>query len=126
MGEEPPPSQGPAGYVGTIETPGETGGAISEVDAGRAQAERGSETGGDVPGLSRRAAKGVEEIVVQARKRAELLEDTPVSVTAISEELAPNLTMRTARSGQNAVVQIRGIGTATAEAADDEYVYWSN
>ena len=34
-------------------------------------------------GLSRSQAGAIEEIVVQARKRAEFLEDTPVSVTAL-------------------------------------------
>ncbi len=132
--EEPPPMRGPAGYVENIETPGADGGALGEAAAARAEAERAAETGGEVPGLRRKTAKGVEEIVVQARKRAELLEDTPVSVTALNEdllreagvtrldeirELVPNLTIRTARSGQDTIVQIRGIGTATGEVVFD-------
>jgi outer membrane receptor protein involved in Fe transport len=32
---------------------------------------------------------GIEEIVVQARKRAELLEDTPISITALTRETQP-------------------------------------
>ncbi len=68
---------------------------------------------------------GVEEIVVRARRRAELLEDTPVSVTALSGEvlratqaesledvaaLVPNLTILSGRSSQDASIVIRGVG----------------
>jgi iron complex outermembrane receptor protein len=73
--------------------------------------------------------KVVEEIVVQARKRAEALEDTPVSVTALGAstlvdhgvvrlddigELVPNLTFQRNPEGQDALVRIRGIGTPRA------------
>ncbi|MDG2303385.1 MAG: TonB-dependent receptor plug domain-containing protein [Candidatus Binatia bacterium] len=83
------------------------------------------------PGLSGRATAQVEESVVQARKRAELLEDTPVAVTALSEstlreanvtqidqiqELVPNLTFVVGGSGQEQQLLIRGIGTATLGA----------
>ncbi len=82
----------------------------------------------------RRANVRVEEIVVRARKRDELLEDTPVSVTALSEstlreagvvrldqiqELVPNLQFQTSNNGQGAQVFIRGVGTSTAEIAFD-------
>ena len=52
-------------------------------DALEAQAEEIEETG-RAAGLSPATARQVEEIVVRARKREELLEDTPVSVTALS------------------------------------------
>jgi iron complex outermembrane receptor protein len=73
----------------------------------------------------RDGVKKVEEIVVTARRREELLEDTPVSVTALDEttlrdtgivrldqvqNLAPNLTFLTGRSGLAAAVFIRGVG----------------
>ncbi len=68
---------------------------------------------------------GIEEIVVRARRRAELLEDTPVSVTALGSEamritqtetledvasLVPNLTILSGRSNQDASIVIRGVG----------------
>ncbi len=67
----------------------------------------------------------VEEIVVRARKRAELLEDTPVSVTVLNDatlrdnavtrldqiqELVPNLSFYSGRSGLTSAVFIRGVG----------------
>ena len=76
----------------------------------------------------------VEEMVVTARRRAELLEETPISVTALSEntlreagitrieqiqELVPNLEMPTGRSGLEGRIRIRGIGTSTSEVAFD-------
>ncbi len=67
----------------------------------------------------------IEEIVVRARKRDELLQDTPVSVTALSgtglrenavtrldeiQDLVPNLSFYSGRSGTGAAVFIRGVG----------------
>ncbi len=83
---------------------------------------------------SRHEAHGLEEIVVTARRRAELLEDTPISVTALSEatlreagvtrldeiqDLVPNLQMPTGRSGLEGRIRIRGVGTSTSEVAFD-------
>ncbi len=74
----------------------------------------------------------LEEIVVRARKRAELLEDTPVSVTALSESrmratgvtrlndiqsFVPNLFFTTPDDGIAADIRIRGIGTPQAVTA---------
>ncbi|MDG2308691.1 MAG: TonB-dependent receptor [Candidatus Binatia bacterium] len=68
----------------------------------------------------------VEEIVVQARKRAEFLEDTPVSVSVVGatemretgvtrlediQQLVPNLRISTPSDGQAADIVIRGVGT---------------
>lgn len=68
---------------------------------------------------------GVDEIVVTARRREEFLEDTPISITAVTEEalretgvtrlneiqnLVPNLTMYSGRAGLNASTFIRGVG----------------
>lgn len=78
----------------------------------------------------------VEEIVVSARKRAEMLEDTPLSVTAIGVEtlrdnditrldeirnLVPNLNFQQTPVGldQAAQFRIRGIGTTRIAAAFD-------
>ena len=127
-----PPPAAPSEYLESIETAGDVGGPEDEVDAGPAQASEA--LSGGATGLSRRTQERVEEIVVQARKRAELLEDTPVSVTAISEntlreagvvrldqiqQLVPNLQFYTANNGQGAQVRIRGIGTSTGEIAFD-------
>lgn len=68
---------------------------------------------------------GIEEIVVTARRREEFLEDTPISITAVTEqalretgvtrlnqiqELVPNLTMYSGRAGLSASTFIRGVG----------------
>ncbi len=73
----------------------------------------------------------VEEIVVQARKRAEFLEDTPVSVSVLGagemretgvtrlediQQLVPNLRIATPSDGQAADIVIRGVGTPQSAA----------
>ena len=114
-----------------IEQRGETRGRIDVVDAGAAQASEPSST--DSSGLSNRATRRVEEIVVRARRRNELLEDTPVSITALGEttlresgvtrldeiqDLVPNLQFTAARNLES-TVRIRGVGTSTGEIAFD-------
>ncbi len=128
-----PPPAGPSEYLDGIESPGDAGGPEDESDASAAQAQA-IQQGEAAPGLSRHARQRVEEIVVRARKRDEFLEDTPVSVTALSEgtlreagvvrldqiqELVPNLQFLTSNNGQGAQVRIRGIGTSTWEIAFD-------
>lgn len=69
-----------------------------------------------------------------ARRRAELIEDTPISVTVLSEttlreagvtrlneiqDLVPNLQMPPGRSGLEGRIRIRGVGTSTSEVAFD-------
>lgn len=76
------------------------------------------------PELSAGEQKRVEEIVVSARRRAELLEDTPVAVTALTPselvdsgvtsilgigDLVPNL--QVIYSGAGAAFVIRGVGS---------------
>ena len=122
----------PSTWVEEIETPQDGAGMMGEVDAARAQAEAGT-VDDPATGLSPRTQARVEEIVVQARKRAERIEDTPVSVTALSEatlreagvqrldqirELVPNLQF-TSRRNVEADVRIRGIGASTGEIAFD-------
>ncbi|MEW5684028.1 MAG: TonB-dependent receptor [Pseudomonadota bacterium] len=72
-------------------------------------------------------AFGVEEVVVTAQKRAENVQDVPISVTAFSgkaleaagvqdvrdlRRIAPNLNLTTSAQQTNTRVMIRGIGTA--------------
>lgn len=118
-------NEGAAGFVEGIETEGDPATGIDmEIDATEAQAETIESTGGTA-GLSRRRAAQVEEIVVSARRRAELLEDTPISVTAVSAEtlveaqvtrinelqfLVPNLQIGVGRSGTGGSLRIRGVG----------------
>ena len=125
---EPPPAAG-VQYLESIEDGESAAPTADAVDAQAAALE-----GGDTAGLSRRTGIRVAEIVVRARKRDELLEDTPVSVTALSEdtlreagvvrldqiqELVPNLQFQTSNNGLAAQVFIRGVGTSTAEIAFD-------
>lgn len=101
------------------------------VDALDAEAESIQATG-TARGLSRAGARRVEEIVVTARKRTELLEDTPIAVTALSptvlqeasivrvneiQDLVPNMTFRT--SPVNTQIRIRGVGSTGGGAAFD-------
>ena len=119
--------EAPSAYEELIESPTDVGGVATEADAEVAQAEVGDESG-----LSPSTLGQIEEIVVQARKREEFLEDTPVSITAMSENLlreanvtridqienlVPNITIA---SGQtSAQIRIRGVGTASAGVAFD-------
>ena len=76
----------------------------------------------------------VEEIVVRARKRDEFIQDTPVSVTALSESFlnesgvarlddiqafAPNIIFNTGNQGFDANIKIRGVGTSAPALAFD-------
>ena len=115
----------PSEAVQAIETQAESGGAADEADAAAAQAAA-IEAGEPTPGLDAAARSRVEEIVVSARRRAELLEETPVSVTALGEsairestitrinqitQLVPNLQFDTAAgTSTTARVFIRGVG----------------
>ncbi len=80
-----------------------------------------------------RSAK-IEEIVVRARKRDELLQDTPVSVTALSpatlnsegvtrlddiQTLIPNTFFQVGRSNQDTNLRMRGVGAGSNEIAFD-------
>ena len=127
------PPSAPAAYGEAIETPGVSGGEEDEVDAGPAQAEALGETG-EAAGVSRRQAGAVEEIVVQARRRQEFLEDTPISVTALSQNtlresgvqrlndissIVPNLNFQSDNTGGANNIRIRGVGTSTPDIAFD-------
>lgn len=123
----------PSEYLESIEGPADGDGMAGEVDAGAAQAARAA-SGNAVPGVSQRELGRVEEITVRARRREELLEDTPISITALSEtalrennvqrtedieQLVPNLVFTRARTANAARARIRGVGTTTGEAAFD-------
>ena len=75
--------ESPAEYIESIETETDTGGAADEADAAVAQADVPQED--SVAGLDDEERQRIEQIVVTARKRAELLEETPISVTALGE-----------------------------------------
>ncbi len=125
--------EAPSGFQRAIDAPAETIGEEDEVDAGAAQAAA-VEDGRATPGLDRPARERIEEIVVSARKRAELLEDTPVAVTVLGEtalrqsgitsinqiqDLVPNMTFAQGLAGQAPQIRIRGVGTTTVEPAFD-------
>ena len=76
----------------------------------------------------------IEEIVVTARRREELLEDTPISLTAVGEtelqeagvtaidqieELVPNLVFTRSFTGTAAEISIRGVGTSAIDGIFD-------
>ena len=119
----------PSEAIEALETRPSTGGAEVEIDALPAQDQ--AIEAGDPTGLSRRATNQVEEIVVSARRRDELLEDTPVSVTALSETslresnitqmtnlngIVPNLQFQAGGGNPNlAQVFIRGVGQVDAD-----------
>ena len=78
-----------------------------------------------------RRDRPVEEIVVRARKRAEFLQDTPVSVSVVGaaelreigvtrldevQQLVPNLRIAAPSDGQAADIVIRGGGTPQSSA----------
>lgn len=124
----------PSAYVEDIETPAALGGVENEVDAGAAQAAEAAATRDPVFGTGRRQSARVEEIVVQARKRNEFLEETPISVTALSEttlreagvtrldqiqELVPNLQFAPGRENQEGFIRIRGVGTGDGQLVFD-------
>ena len=127
------PIEAPSAFEREIESQATSGGPGFEADAEGAQADQVERTGA-AEGVSRRAAGRIEEIVVRARKRAELIEDTPVAVTAISEQLiresgitrtneiqqlVPNMTFLTTSSGNVAQVRIRGVGSSSTGIAFD-------
>ena len=84
----------PSQYEEAIENPTNLGGEETEIDAAAAQvaATRDSD-------LTPATRQRIEEIVVSARKREELLESTPISVSALSETLLEeaNITRTPAR-----------------------------
>lgn len=102
-----------------------------EADARVAQDEA-IESTGRATGIGPSEAKKIEEIVVRARRRAELLENTPVTVTALSPELlreanitnlnqiqdlVPNVTFSS--NGLGAQIRIRGVGNSSNGVAFD-------
>lgn len=93
--------------------------------ADEAIAEQVEEGGAASARVTPEEAKRVEEIIVSARRRRELLEETPISVTVLSDQmlqdtgttqlnqiqnLVPNLTIFRTGSGQTISIVARGVG----------------
>jgi iron complex outermembrane receptor protein len=133
-----PPNEGAVGYIEAIESSGVSAtGVDEEVDAAAVQAETARE-GDASPGVSDSRHRRLEEIVVSARRRDEFLEDTPISVSAISAEtfveaqitqfnqlsnIVPNLQISSGRSGFGGGPTIRGVaGTESGNPGAGTYV----
>jgi iron complex outermembrane recepter protein len=80
---------------------------------------------------------GIEDVVVTARKRAESVQDVPVAVTAISEQvirerditsvekiaaMTPNLNVGRASNGSGAQLTLRGIGSSSTSIGIEQSV----
>lgn len=130
---QPSSVEAPSSFQRELDAPQRDLGEEDEADAAAAQASA-IESGEPTPGLDARERNRVEEIVVSARRREELLEDTPVAVTVLGESnlresgitrinqiqnLVPNMTFVQGLSGQSPLIRIRGVGTTTAETAFD-------
>ena len=132
-------NEGAAGYIESIETEGAAGSGIDdEIDAAQAQVEELESEGKVSGGVSRKRVQELEEIVVSARRRDELLEDTPISVSAISADtfveaqitqfnqlsnIVPNLQISSGRSGFGGSPTIRGVaGTESGNPGAGTYV----
>lgn len=91
----------------------------------------------EVPATPAGAEGGFEEIIVTARKRAESLQDVPVTVAAISQdqlanniatdlskvaELAPQVMIGRFITGSGAVITIRGISALPSDSGFDQSV----
>ena len=123
--EASPGLESPSGYQRETDALDQTEAQETSNDAEAAEAEIVEKKGAAAADLTPAEGRRVEEIVVHARKREELLENTPVSVTALSEEmlkaanvtrldqiqeLVPNLSIFRTLSGQTASIVIRGVG----------------
>lgn len=124
-GEAPGSVEGSAEQVEESLAPVEEAGRAGTSPADGAIAEKLEADGPAGAGLSRPAAARVEEVVVTARRRAELLEDTPISVSVLSDQmlqdsgttqlnqiqnLVPNLTIFRTGTGQSISIVTRGVG----------------
>ena len=131
VGGQTEPIEAPSAYQQELDANDPDSSFTDEADALDAEAES-IEATGRATGLSRGGVARVEEIVVRARKRDELLEDAPISVTALSpttlqeagvvrinqvQDLVPNTTIRT--SPTNPQLRIRGVGSSAAGNAFD-------
>lgn len=125
--------------LGPGDAPESGGSPFADIDAAEAQGEAAPRSAGPTRGLSSKSREKIEEIVVSARKRAELLEETPVSVTAIGvdelrasgserlnqiRQLVPNMQFESNASGVNTAssIRLRGIGTTRPSTAFDPAV----
>lgn len=92
---------------------------------------------GVVAESSRDNARGIEEIVVTARKRAESLQDVPIAVTAFDENyirdnaigsiedlvsIVPTFIGGQSQLGAGGAIYLRGVGSATGNSLIDQSV----
>ena len=129
--EPVPDGEAPAGHREGLAPRDDSGG----IDAEQPIAEDADSEAVDAAPRARKRKTQVEEIVVTARKREELLGDTPVAVTALSAEnlrdsgayrldqmteLVPNLHFQvTSQQGNFAQFSIRGIGSGSPDIQFD-------
>jgi iron complex outermembrane receptor protein len=121
----PQAAAGTEAAIDESETPSDEGRTAGAVDTAEATPGATEESGSEIPGASRHATEAIEKIKVTARKRTELLEDIPVSVTPLSpallqkteasklsdiQNLVPNLTFKTTPNGAEFNAIIRGVG----------------
>lgn len=115
---------------------------ISEVDPLPEPALTGPDSEGEslsteTPYEEEREPKGVEEIIITASKRAENIQDIPLSVTALGgqtlrdagvttfaelQELVPNLEIIPVTDTRSTSIRIRGIGSVGSNAGIDPSV----
>ncbi len=110
--------------AGVTAVPGDDGQRV-DPDTAAAQASTAETAGAAAAGLSPATAVRVDETVVMARRREELRQETPVSVTVLDEAelraaqvettldlqgLVPNLVFFTSSTGQDVSPFIRGVG----------------
>lgn len=123
--DAPMPVEGSAEQVEDSLGAGAAPGRADTSPADAAIAAEVEEEGAAAAGVSPSEAKKVEEIIVSARRRAELLEETPISVSVLSDQmlqdtgttqlndvqnLVPNLTIFRTSSGQTISIVTRGVG----------------
>lgn len=117
--------EGSAEWVEDQTMPTSPPGRAEVPQAAAAEAAMIEKEGAAAAGLSEAQARKVEEIVISARRRSELLEETPISVTVLSDaalqatgttqinelqNLVPNLSIFRTGSGQTVSIVTRGVG----------------
>jgi len=125
VSDEPMPVEGSAEQVEESTMPSSQPGRAEDTPAEGAEATTIEQEGAAAAGLSPAEAKKVEEIIVSARRRAELLEETPISVTVLSDQmlqstgttqlnqiqdLVPNLSIFRTGTGETISIVARGVG----------------
>ena len=109
--------------------------ALAAGSANAQQATGGSASPAAAPDAAAPAQGKVEEIVVTAQKRAENIQNVPLSIVAVSgqtltnanvgdpvalQKLVPSLTITSVTYASGAAIRIRGFGTAGNTAVDSD------